>query len=277
MLATLLRAVRRCQAVKFAYRSRLSADSVREVDVYRAAQFGGSWYAVGHCHARRALRCFRLDRISALSVLDATFTPPEHFDALEYLRASLPTTPESQPISVWLGAKTSEVRGRISDWGTELTEEGGGTRLRAQREQLEPFAAMLLGLGCEIRIEKPTQLHQVFAALAERCRALAARTIRSACQKALNLAQPARVEQHPARRQVQQRRSRLDVVRGGQGGELARIVLAVNRQDLVVELALERLGEHQLQALAVGAIVLGQQHEGPVMVVRFQSWLTRSA
>ena len=173
VLATLLRAVRRCQAVKFAYRSRLSADSVREVDVYRAAQFGGSWYAVGHCHARRALRCFRLDRMSALSVLDATFTPPEHFDALEYLRTSLPTTPQSQPISVWLGAPLGEVRGRISDWATELTEEGGGTRLRAQREQLEPFAAMLLGLGCEIRIETPTQLHQVFAALAERCRVLA--------------------------------------------------------------------------------------------------------
>ena len=120
LLATLLRAVREHRAVHFAYRSRLGAESVREVDVYRVAQFGGSWYAVGHCQVRRALRCFRLDRISALSVLDATFTPPEDFDALSYLRATLPATPESQQVSVWLGLPPHELRGRVSSWGTEL-------------------------------------------------------------------------------------------------------------------------------------------------------------
>ncbi len=173
LLATLLRAVREHRAVHFAYRSRLSADSLRDVDVYRVAQFGGSWYAVGQCHIRRALRCFRLDRISALRVLDATFTPPEDFDALSYLRATLPATPESQKVSVWLGLPMSELRGRVSSWGTTLTEEGGGTRLQAQREHLEAFAAMLLGLGCDIRIEQPPQLYVIFGALAKRCRALA--------------------------------------------------------------------------------------------------------
>ncbi|UWX64072.1 helix-turn-helix transcriptional regulator [Deinococcus rubellus] len=173
LLATLLRAVREHRAVRFAYHSRLSADSLRDVDVYRVAQFGGGWYAVGQCHVRQALRCFRLDRMSALSLLDVSFVPPEDFNVLSYLRSSLPATPESQQISVWLGLPMGELRGRVSNWGTTLTEEGSGTRLQAQREHLEAFAAMLLGLGCEIRIEQPPQLHQVFAGLAQRCQVLA--------------------------------------------------------------------------------------------------------
>ena len=173
LLALLLRAVRQSKVVKFAYRSRLGEQTVRQVDVYRAAQYGGSWYAVGHCHIRQALRCFRLDRMATLDVLDETFTPPEDFDALEYLRQTLPATPESQPIIVWLGATMDELRGRVSNWGTELSEEDGGTRLKAQREHLEPFAAFLLGLGCEVRIEQPPELREAFGALARRCQVLA--------------------------------------------------------------------------------------------------------
>ncbi|WP_420595439.1 helix-turn-helix transcriptional regulator [Deinococcus sp.] len=173
LLATLLSAVRESRAVRFAYRSRLDEASVRDVDVYRAAQYGASWYAVGHCHARQALRCFRLDRMVNLELLDDTFTPPEGFDVLEYLRTTLPATPQSQHISVWLGAVPNALRGRVSNWGTELSEEGGGTRLKAQREHLEAFAAMLLGLGCEVRITQPPQLREAFGALARRCQVLA--------------------------------------------------------------------------------------------------------
>lgn len=173
LLATLLRAVRQTKAVQFAYRSRLGADSLRTVDIYRAVQFGGNWYAVGRCHSRGALRCFRLDRMSALCVLDASFVPPKDFDVLSYLRASLPDTPASHHIDVWLGLPPSALRGRVSTWGTTLTEENGGTKVQAQREHLEAFAAMLLGLCCEVRITAPPQLHAVFGKLAERCRVLA--------------------------------------------------------------------------------------------------------
>ncbi|AZI42841.1 YafY family transcriptional regulator [Deinococcus psychrotolerans] len=173
LLVTLLRAVRHAKAAQFAYRSRLNVDSLRTVDIYRVAQFGGSWYAVGRCHSREALRCFRLDRMSALTVLDASFVPPGDFDVLGHLRATWPDTPESHHIDVWLGLPSSTLRGRVSTWGVTLTEENGGTRVQAQREHLEAFAAMLLGLCCEVRIAAPAQLHDTFGTLAERCRALA--------------------------------------------------------------------------------------------------------
>ncbi|AWN24157.1 YafY family transcriptional regulator [Deinococcus irradiatisoli] len=168
LLAALLRAVRRSVSVRFAYRSRLGEPSRREVDVYRAAQFGGRWYAVGRCHTRRALRCFRLDRMSDLTLLDTSFTPPDDFDALAYLQKTLPATPQSWTINVWLDTPPEALCGRLSDWGTELAAEAGGTRLKAQREELEPFAAALLGLGCEVQIDEPPQLRDAFAALARR-------------------------------------------------------------------------------------------------------------
>ena len=60
----------------------------------------GRWYAVGHCHLRRALRSFRLDRIQNLRVLDETFVLPPDFDALAYLRSTMPEALTAHDVSV---------------------------------------------------------------------------------------------------------------------------------------------------------------------------------
>jgi predicted DNA-binding transcriptional regulator YafY len=169
LLAGLLEAVRGARTVAFRYTSVTGQGSVREVDVYRAVHLDGRWYAVGRCHLRGALRCFRLDRMAGLSVLDTAFTPPPEFDALAYLRATLPDLPASHEISVWLASPPEALAGRVSLWRTGVTPEGGGTRLKAQRERLESFAAFLLGLGCAFRVDGPPELRAVFGKLGERC------------------------------------------------------------------------------------------------------------
>jgi hypothetical protein len=72
---------------------------------------------------------------------------------------------------VWLDCPIENLRGRVSVWATELSAEGSGTRLCAQREDLTSFAAFLLGLGCAFRIDSPPELHAKFRVLAERCAA----------------------------------------------------------------------------------------------------------
>lgn len=49
----------------------------RDVDPYLLHADDGSLYMLGHCHLAGAERRFRLDRIATISLLEATFEPPD--------------------------------------------------------------------------------------------------------------------------------------------------------------------------------------------------------
>lgn len=171
LLAELLRAVRSAQVVEFGYTDQAGGTSRRRVNVYRVIHLDGRWYAVGWCQLRAGLRSFRLDRIRELSVLVETFSPPEEFDALAYARASMPHTP-LYDINVWLACPPEDLQGRLSVWSTDITPENGGTRVRCQRERLDFFAAFLLGVEGEIRVDSPPELLDEFRNMGERCAAI---------------------------------------------------------------------------------------------------------
>ncbi|MDO4262985.1 MAG: YafY family protein [Deinococcus sp.] len=172
-LATLLRAVRAGQTVDFAYTSNKGAGTRRHVNVYRVMHVDGRWYAVGWCQLRREVRSFRLDRIRELAVLDDTFTPPQDFDALAYVRTH-PYGPPTYDISVWLAHPPEQLQGSLSVWNTEIRAEAGGTRICCQRERLDFFASFLLSVPCDFRIDSPPELLGEFRRLGERCAALLA-------------------------------------------------------------------------------------------------------
>ncbi|GGI69818.1 helix-turn-helix transcriptional regulator [Deinococcus wulumuqiensis] len=174
-LATLLRAVRASQVAEFAYTSNQGAVTRRQVNVYRVMHVDGRWYAVGWCQLRQEVRSFRLDRIRELAVLEETFTPPQDFDALAYIRSHACHAP-SYEVSVWLAAPPATLRGAVSVWHTDLRAEGEGTRLTCQRENLASFAAFLLGVGVDFRVDSPPELREVFRTLTRRCAAAGAYT-----------------------------------------------------------------------------------------------------
>ncbi len=171
LLAKLLQCVRASLVVQLGYNSKAKT-STRKVNIYRLVHLSGRWYVVGWCHLRANLRCFRLDKIEQLTVLDETFIPPEHFDALACLSSTMQDAPTIYQISVWLNCSPEDLQGRISTWHTSLSSENGGTRLSCQRDQLESFAAMLLGLGHAFKIENPPELLIAFKELAKRCAAV---------------------------------------------------------------------------------------------------------
>lgn len=172
LLSELLRVVRGALVVELTYTSGDDQSTLRRVNIYRVVHLDGRWYAVGWCQLRGGIRSFRLDRIVALQVLDETFEQPADFDAVAYLRQTVPLAPKPHDISVWLAKPPHALRGSVSVWHTEITPESGGTRLRCQRENLYSFAEFLLGLGCDFQIESPSELRTVFAELAQRCLAL---------------------------------------------------------------------------------------------------------
>ncbi|MBX6331558.1 MAG: WYL domain-containing protein [Gemmatimonadaceae bacterium] len=76
-LATVRRGIQERRAVKMRYRSRAAAaPSARVVRPYGIVFGAGVWYVVGYCESSRADRVFRLDRIEAVELTDATFDPP---------------------------------------------------------------------------------------------------------------------------------------------------------------------------------------------------------
>ena len=62
-LIVLARARRTGTRVRIRYRDADDAPSAREIDVLGLSFRDGRWYVLAHCHLRRALRLFRLDRV----------------------------------------------------------------------------------------------------------------------------------------------------------------------------------------------------------------------
>jgi predicted DNA-binding transcriptional regulator YafY len=123
---------------------------------------------VGRCLLRDALRTFRLDRVSVLELRDQLFDRPVGFDAKGYLERSMPFVQAGFSIEVWLQMPVDQIRSYFSLHRVMMEEENGGTTLRCARENLEPFAAMLLTLGCSIIVRQPRELMETFDRLATR-------------------------------------------------------------------------------------------------------------
>ena len=131
----------------------------REVDAYGIGYLNGAWYVVGHCHLRRGLRSFRLDRVQAVQACPKSFGVPAGFDVLEYLRESIAAVERTHAVVVHFPqAEMAAVRWRIPSSMGKLTQERGRIRLDAQADELGWFARELAGLDIDFDIVKPQAL-----------------------------------------------------------------------------------------------------------------------
>ena len=157
--------------VRLRYRAAGQDETERDVDVYGLAYRGGGWYAVGHCHLRKDLRSFRLDRVLAVEALPASFGRPEGFDVLGYLKTAIAGLPRAFAVEVLLHTDLATARRSVFvEMGLpEATPRG--VRLVVQADDLEWVARELARLPFGFRIVKPAALKR---ALAEHARALLA-------------------------------------------------------------------------------------------------------
>jgi predicted DNA-binding transcriptional regulator YafY len=87
-LPQLRRAIIERRTISFDYHTRYSQDgraarNTREADPYAMLHYGDAWYLIGHCHLRKGVRNFRLDRMAGLRLLDKTFDRPPNFRLVE--------------------------------------------------------------------------------------------------------------------------------------------------------------------------------------------------
>jgi predicted DNA-binding transcriptional regulator YafY len=159
-------AIRTAHRIRFAYRSHDGAASRRHIEPYAVMHTDGRWYLIGHCLSRRAMRTFRLDRVTDIEVGTATFRRPAGFDARRYLEERMPFIQSDYQIDLWIDMPIEHAQQTFSHLRVAAEPHQGGTRLRCGRDRLKMFAAMLLGTGCRIVVYSPIELRETFRQLA---------------------------------------------------------------------------------------------------------------
>jgi len=168
VLGSLSTAAQTEMRVRMRYRSPQGEETEREFDPYGLAYRAGCWYAVGHCHLRRGLRSFRLDRVLWVRAGELSFTRPEGFDALEHLRQSLATLPRAFAVEVVLDTDLQTAQREVFPSAGVLEWARDKVLLRGQVDDPGWFAHQLARLPFGFEIRKPAALREALAALAER-------------------------------------------------------------------------------------------------------------
>lgn len=172
ILGQLSQAAQQCQSVQLSYQTWNGAATERVVDPYGLVHHGGRWFLAAFCHLRQDMRVFRIDRVSSVQSCQQIFHKTSDFDVLSFVIDSLARTPGTWQIEVLLKTSLSTVREWIPASMALLEETDEGVIMRCAVQNLDWIAFFLVGLGCEIVVYKPQELHAAFARLAERVTAL---------------------------------------------------------------------------------------------------------
>jgi len=159
-------AIRLGRRVRFDYESREGARTRRQIEPYAVMHTDGRWYLIGYCLTRKAMRTFRLDRVSELAMGAGKFKRPADFEARRYMQTSMPFIQAQYRIDVWIELPIEEAQQIFAMWRVAIEQENGGTRLRCARDRLEMVAAMLLSAGRRIVVHSPDELRGTFKELA---------------------------------------------------------------------------------------------------------------
>lgn len=162
-------AIRMRHRVSFEYRAHGGEATRRQLEPYGVIHMDGRWYLAGHCLLRKALRTFRLDRVSQLTISETdTFDRPAHFDIKAYLYQAMPFVQSAFAVDVWLDMPLREAQNHFVLHRVSMHDEDSGTAIRCGRDDLRIFASMLLSLNCRIVVRAPQELKDTFAMLARR-------------------------------------------------------------------------------------------------------------
>jgi predicted DNA-binding transcriptional regulator YafY len=172
-LVTLSAAAQARQRVHLRYRSREAQVTARDFDPYGLVWRSGRWYAVGHCHLRRDVRSFRLDRVVDARPLPASFGRPEEFDALAHLARSVATLPRAHAIEVLLRTDLDRARRETFDAIGIFAPEDDAVRLTAQADDLDWFARELARMPFDFTVLSPLALRDAVKRQGARLRKLA--------------------------------------------------------------------------------------------------------
>lgn len=168
-LAQLRRAIIERKTVQFHYHTRYpqngaAARNTRAADPYGLVHYNSAWYLISYCHLRRAIRNFRLDRITELNLLGQTFQRPANFQM---------KPPEEQArkvtVQVLFDAEvTPWVKEARGFYLTEMKDTPYGLLVTLHLHSEEEVIPWLLSWSYHVRIIEPQSIRQRIAAEAQK-------------------------------------------------------------------------------------------------------------
>jgi len=158
--------------VHIAYRSG-GQDTERDVEVFGLVHHWGRWYLVGHCHLRRAVRVFRVDRIVSATVTDRPIGKRRQPNALQTVLRTLALGGRGHSVDVLLKTTLAQAQDRIPPGAALLTPVRGGVRLQAHVDDLDRVARLLLTVGCDFTVRGCAELRGALRRVGEQALASA--------------------------------------------------------------------------------------------------------
>ncbi len=164
-------------ALEMTYAAPQRPPTGRVIDPYGLVYHSGYWYTVAYCHLREDLRIFRLDRVTAASLTEASFEPPADFDALEYLLHEIAMLPGVWTLDVRIYAPIEVVRSHIPGDMAALEVLPDCVRMHGYSENLDWLARFLVRSALPIRIIEPPELREAFRNLASQLLQMAGESV----------------------------------------------------------------------------------------------------
>jgi predicted DNA-binding transcriptional regulator YafY len=169
-LPPLRRAIIDRRTVEFHYHTRYAkegqnARNTRQADPYGLIHLGDAWYLIAHCHMRREIRNFKVDRMGDVQVLERAFERPAGFrldssesqDARDLIVRAL-FTPEVSP---W-------VRESRSYYVTSMQDQPDGLLVTMKARNESEVFNWLLGWGSNVQVLEPQSLMRRLAGEAKK-------------------------------------------------------------------------------------------------------------
>lgn len=173
-VVTLSSAVAGHERLFMRYRSGQDGYSEREFDPYGIVFHEGLWYTAGHCHLRRDLRTFRLDRMVALEGTGAHFDAPDDFDALQYVLRSLATVPGTYQVEIMFDCTLEQAKQAFGEQYGTLDETPEGVIFRRQTTNLQWMSHLFVAADFPVLWVNPPELVAELRKVAERINRIAA-------------------------------------------------------------------------------------------------------
>jgi predicted DNA-binding transcriptional regulator YafY len=167
-IVTLSAAVQHGQRVHMRYHAYSGGESQRDFDPYGIVFNEGYWYTPGYCHARQALRTFRVDRMLSVEPIEANFERPVDFNVLESVLNSISFIPGAHPVELLLKTTLEHAQDIMTPITGTFEETDEGIIFRRTVFHLDWIAHTLLTTDIPVVINEPYELHEVMRKLAAR-------------------------------------------------------------------------------------------------------------
>jgi predicted DNA-binding transcriptional regulator YafY len=143
----------------------------REVDPYHLWYAAGGLYLIGHCHRRRDVRMFAVERVRSLTITDHPYQLPLGFDVEAYVQDALVVMRGRQiavdllfnrPTAAW-------ARDRVWHPSQQLTSlRDGRLRMALQAADTRELLGWILSFGRGVRVLRPDSLREAVRGEARR-------------------------------------------------------------------------------------------------------------